>query len=255
MANQVKKLAYMTWPEIQNIINTGNAICIIPVGSTEQHGPHMVEGTDSFIAEYISDKLAQELGNSIIAPTINFGFSDYHLAFPGTISISRDLLKSILLISATNLIEAGFKYVIYIPGHGGDFNSCNDACRELAIKYGKEIVLTYPSFTEFSHAISQPCLDAGLKPDDVGAHSGAGETSLIMYIDKNLVRMDKLQKGSTGNLSDMRKTMLTSGTDKVSSIGVLGDPRLARIEYGKAGAENVVKMLLDYLSKHINFDE
>ncbi len=255
MAKQVKKLAYMTWVEIKNVINKGNAICIIPVGSTEQHGPHMVEGTDSFIAEFISNKLAQELGNSIIAPTINFGFSDYHLAFPGTISISRDLLKAILLITATNLINHGFKYVIYIPGHGGDFDSCNDACRELNIKYGKEMVLTYPSFTEFSNAISKPCLDAGLKPDDVGAHSGVGETSLMMYIDQNLVRMDKLQKGSTGNLTDMRKTMLTSGTDKVSPIGVLGDPLLARNEYGKDGAENVFKMLLDYLRKHINFNE
>lgn len=255
MSDQTKKLAYMTWPEVKNIIENGNAIAIIPVGSTEQHGPHMVEGTDSFIAEYISDKLAQEISNCIITPTINFGFSDYHLAFPGTISISRDLLKTILLTAATNLIEEGFKYVIYIPGHGGDFNSCNDACKELKGKYGKEIVLTYPSFIEFSHAISKPCLDAGIKSDDAGAHSGAGETSLIMYINSRLVRMDKIQKGSTTNLSEMRKMMLESGTDKVSSIGVLGDPRLAKVEYGKIGAENVVKMLMEYINKHINFNE
>src|SRR5689334_17523468 len=92
MTDSEVRLERMTWPEIGEAIANGNTTAIIVAGSSEQHGPHLPEGTDSMIGEGLAVRLAHKLGNALVAPVIRPGCSDHHLAFPGTVSISEDLL-------------------------------------------------------------------------------------------------------------------------------------------------------------------
>lgn len=242
----------MTTNEVKDALRRGSVIgVIIPIGSTEQHGPHLPLNTDSIIAESIAYEVSKRFKQFLVLPTLDYGFSAYHLGFPGTISISKDILTNLLVEITKNLIDEGFQKIIYVSGHGGNFESCNRACHIINERYRNRFAISYPDFKEFSHQISLPCLEAGIPQEEVGAHAGTGETSLMLYLAPDKVRMNLVERGATGNVDVMRKIMHEQGIDKVSPIGVIGNPKLAKAEYGKRGFENVVNLISNYILENL----
>src|SRR5579859_464097 len=115
------RLERLSWPEIGAAIASGKTTAIIVVASSEQHGPHLPEATDALIGEGLGVRLAQRLGNALVAPVIRPGCSDHHFGFPGTISISPDLLVAIVDSYLTSLRRHGFRQFLVFSSHGGNF--------------------------------------------------------------------------------------------------------------------------------------
>jgi len=236
------ELAYMTWVEIREKVKEGYRTLVVPVGSTEQHGPHLPVFTDSILAHHISLSLARGI-TGLVGPVINLGYSPYHLSFPGTISLSSETLKSILRDYLSSLRGQGFERIIVLSAHGGNFRHINDVVGELR---GEVRIETYPDFEKFSELINQPALKRGIPREVVGAHGGVGETSLMLYLEPSTVRMDRASKGFVGDVEEARRVMRSEGIHRVSSIGVIGDPTLASAEIGEEAFTLLVRELRSY---------
>lgn len=119
------KLAEMTWTETEAYLHTKNAI-IVPVGSTEQHGPTGLIGTDYMTAEHIAEKIANKL-DILSAPPICYGMALHHMAFPGTVSLSTTTFISVICDVIGSLDKHGFKKIFFINGHGGNISPITTA--------------------------------------------------------------------------------------------------------------------------------
>ncbi|MDJ0511043.1 MAG: creatininase family protein [Crocosphaera sp.] len=121
-------LHLMTWPEVEKYLETHQGI-IIPIGSTEQHGPTGLIGTDAISAEAIA-KGVGETTQSIVGPTINVGMALHHTAFPGSMSLRPSTLIQVILDYLTSLTETGFTRYFFINGHGGNIATLKAAFSE-----------------------------------------------------------------------------------------------------------------------------
>ncbi len=121
-------LHLMTWPEVEDYLTTNKGI-IIPIGSTEQHGPTGLIGTDAICAEAIAKGVGEET-QAIVGPTINVGMALHHTAFPGSMSLRPSTLIQIIVDYLTYLTQAGFTRYFFINGHGGNIATLKAAFSE-----------------------------------------------------------------------------------------------------------------------------
>ncbi len=121
-------LHLMTWPEVENYLQTNTGM-IIPIGSTEQHGPTGLIGTDAICAEAIAKGVGEQT-HTIVGPTINVGMALHHTAFPGSMSLRPSTLIQVIVDYLTSLTEAGFTRYFFINGHGGNISTLKAAFSE-----------------------------------------------------------------------------------------------------------------------------
>ncbi len=121
-------LHLMTWPEVENYLTTNTGM-IIPIGSTEQHGPTGLIGTDAICAEAIAKGVGEE-AQTIVGPTINVGMALHHTAFPGSMSLRPSTLIQVIVDYLTYLTQAGFTRYFFINGHGGNIATLKAAFSE-----------------------------------------------------------------------------------------------------------------------------
>ena len=122
-------LAKMTWPEVEEILKETD-IVLIPVGSTEQHGPALPVDNDAFIATELTFRLAERVWikkKVVVAPTITFGYSPHHMDFKGTITLSESTLANVIVDVCKSLEHHGFKRIILVNGHGGNETALSNA--------------------------------------------------------------------------------------------------------------------------------
>jgi creatinine amidohydrolase len=122
------QLALSTWPEVEAYLQTSQGI-IIPIGSTEQHGPNGLIGTDAITAEAVAKGVGEAMG-AMVAPTFNFGMALHHLDFPGTISLRPHTLSLVIRDCLVSLTRAGFRKFFWINGHGGNIATAKAAFSE-----------------------------------------------------------------------------------------------------------------------------
>ena len=122
-------LHLMTWKEVEEYLENSRGI-IIPIGSTEQHGPMGLIGTDCICPSVIAERVGKEAG-ILVGPTISLGMAQHHLAFPGTISLRPTTLVSLLNDYVTSLSRNGFRRFYFLNGHGGNINTVQAAFAEI----------------------------------------------------------------------------------------------------------------------------
>jgi creatinine amidohydrolase len=234
-------IAEMTWKEIEAAIAGGKDTIIVPVAAIEQHGPHLPLNTDEIIGEALSVAIAAELGNALVAPTIRPGCSDHHLAFAGSLSVSQALLEKIIRAYCDNLKRYGFKHIVLLPSHGGNFDCVASTGASLSEKYRGEgvNVLALTDRDWYVHSFAEPLYAHGFSFDQVGVHAGAGETSLMMALRPDLVREEYFAAGFVGEI-DIPK-LIVGGVKAVSENGVLGDPMGSTAEMGRKILDYIVK--------------
>ncbi len=178
------QLHLSTWPEVETYLQSSTGI-IIPIGSTEQHGPTGLIGTDAICAEAIAQGVGEETG-ALVAPTINVGMALHHLGFPGSISLRPSTLIQVILDSLTSLARAGFTHFYLINGHGGNIATVKAAFAELY--YQLEILnISQASrvrcqLDNWFMARSVYQLAKELYGDQEGSHATPSEVALTQFV-------------------------------------------------------------------------
>ncbi|MFX0148918.1 MAG: creatininase family protein, partial [Candidatus Hodarchaeota archaeon] len=174
------RMEEMNWVDIGEAIHKGFDSVVIGVGSTEQHGPHLPTQTDAVIADILANKVAKKLGNALQAQTIRIGCSEHHLSFPGTISLKKDTLKSIIFDYISSLSHHGFKKIIFIPSHGGNFEPLREVINEIQPKYPEVKLIGGTNLMKFMNYLFKIAQDMGISREEAGGHAGELETSQML---------------------------------------------------------------------------
>jgi creatinine amidohydrolase len=236
----------MTWAEVKEEIQKGRDTVVVPFGSTEQHGKHMPLGTDAILGDVIGWGLAKRLG-AFLAPTVRFGCSEHHLAFTGTISLGEKTFRSIVTDVVASLSVHGFRRIVLLPTHGGNFNPLAETVARIEPAKGVRI-LAFTDLEEFTNAAFESSGAFGVDAAKSGIHSGEWETSLMLALKPELVKMDWAAKGFVGELSEIMSKVF-DGIQNLDQNGVLGDPRPATAEAGKKYLEDIIEFLYLWVGK------
>ncbi len=159
-----------------------NPIALIPLGSIEQHGPHLPLGTDSYVAQAIAEEAARRTNSIVVTPCWP-GYSPHHMGFAGTITFSAETLKGIIIDTVQSLADHGIKKVILVNAHGGNTAIAADAARAARRRTGSIVLSPAPS--------SDRDPSETLRLVDV--HAGAGETGIALALFPELVEMQRVE--------------------------------------------------------------
>jgi len=241
------RLQEMTWPEVQAALDRGVRTVVVVAASTEQHGPHLPLSTDELIAEAVGERVARRLGG-LLAPVIRPGCSDHHLAFPGSLSVSAELLAELVASYVRSLAPHGFDTFVLLSSHGGNFRPLEAVAQRLREEFGPRGVRVVAVAGDAALVdMMREMVDTAARrgaPQDVDAiHADACETSLVLYLHPQLVRTDRVEAGFTGRLD--LDTLFRKGLQAITPNGVLGDPRGSNPEIGAAVLERLVEHLVE----------
>lgn len=205
------RLGEATWQEIEEARrrtdpdHSPGPILLIPVGSTEQHGPHLPVDTDTLIAEELSQRALHMTDGLVLGPTLGVTASGEHQGFPGTLSIGNRVMEALVLELCRSADWA--RGVVLVNGHGGNHHAVDRAVQRL-VDEDRNILAWWPRWPHRADGA----------PDDL--HAGRIETSMMLAIDPGLVRLERAEAGPHTTLAELR----AKGVRAVSPNGVLGDP-------------------------------
>jgi len=214
----------LTWPEIQSLRDKGETMCLLPLGATEQHGPHLPVNTDTVFATaccaYASAKM-----QTLVLPAIAYGCSLGHTdQWPGTISLFPETLIASIREVATFLIRTGFTKLLIVNSHWGNTSSLRCAIDRIRFDNAGRFSIGLKNSFEFTRSIWGQFIDDG---EDF--HANRAETALMMYLDPAAVRLDKI-------VDDPDRTagkVFTYVVPQTSTNGLTGHPTRATAEDGK----------------------
>lgn len=245
------ELGRMSWEEVAEI-RKSDPVILLPVGTVEQHGPHLPVAADDMVAEYFAREVAAATG-AVVAPTLNYGCSDVFRGFPGTLSIRSETFKAVLADVCHALYDdAGFRRLVIVDNHAGNEPHVEEVARRLRRERGRTTLIgcLYP--WNLGYALMR---DAFPDAAAVYGHGGEPETSAMLAMFPQDVQMGRARKGSLR--ATLGWTMRGYGkvavpgmpagvgslyldADEVAPDGVTGDPLQASAEYGRQWVERVV---------------
>ncbi len=256
-------LQEMSWLDVQEYLKTSDMI-IIPLGSTEQHGKHLPLGTDYYQAFGMS-KMVSEQTDVVVAQVLMVGYSVYHSGFPGSLSLKPETAEQVLFETAEMLVGYGFKRIMFFNYHGGNkvFQNKvihrinhNTTATAIAIGNGSPFQTSLPGGEFFDN------------------HAGKSETSNMLYIRPDLVRMDRAEKPTITFTPEMEqlhklntqypalknvwnslfgtpaKTGKGGASHQISSNGVwsFADPKDATKEIGQKNCDHMVNLAVNFIN-------
>ncbi|MTD53513.1 mycofactocin biosynthesis peptidyl-dipeptidase MftE [Amycolatopsis pithecellobii] len=207
-----------TWTELTP------RLLVVPLGATEQHGPHLPYTVDTEIAVALCETVARKREDVVVAPALPYGSSGEHAGFPGTLSIGQEATETVL-VELVRSADA-FAGVLLVCAHGGNVEPLRRAVAKLRYE-GRKVRAWLPSG----------------RSDD--SHAGHTETSVMLALRPDAVRLDRLEPGNATPMPVLIDSLREGGIRAVSPNGVLGDPRGATAEAGEAILTRWAKSLLD----------
>jgi creatinine amidohydrolase len=236
-------LEELTWTELRDLVAAGTTTVIIPIGGTEQNGPHMALGKHNVRVKGLSERIARALGNALVAPVIAYvpeGSIDPpsgHMRFPGTITVPDEVFDRVIEYAARSFKLHGFRDIVLL-GDSGDYQKDD---RIVAERLNREWAATpvrvhaVAEYYRVAHTDYEQALRTrGYRDDEIGTHAGLADTSLMLAVDPRLVRSDRL------------------GGDKPGPAeGVHGDPRRSSAELGQLGVDVIVTQTVAAIRKDI----
>ena len=215
------ELAAHAWPDVGP---PGTALLAVPLGSLEQHGPHLPLDTDTRIATALAQGLADARPDVVVAPALPYGASGEHAGFAGTLSLGTDALAT----AVVELVRSAdhFAGVVLVNGHGGNLDALRSAASTLTGEARRVLVW-------------------GPSDPDGDAHAGRTETSLMLALDPAVVRLERAEPGATAPVSELMGALRAGGVASVAPNGVLGDPTGAD---AADGAERLAHLVADLVT-------
>jgi len=245
-----KMLEEMSWTELDELRKQVDTV-LIPTGSVEMEGPHLPLAVDSIVAQEVARRVAEEVEDVVVGPLVNVTYSDWHMGFPGTLTLSIPTLTRVLREICESLIEHGFKRIFFVNSHIGNDSPIwavgNDMARKSLARVG--MISLWPLSNDVAKDVPE------LKEKKF-LHAGEIMTSVIMAIRPDLVDMSKAKKEYLRPKIDSVSQVLSSKvefkgrmvsvyhrSDEVTESGVMGDPFAASKEKG----EKIIKLWVDYI--------
>ena len=224
-------LEAMTSTELRERIAHGTTTILVPIGGTEQNGAHMVLGKHNVRAHILADRIADALGNAVVAPTIAYVPEGSihppaaHMKYTGTISIPDAVFEGLLEATARSFKQHGFKDVVFLGDHGGYQSDLTQVVDKLNREGAKDPACRAHAPLEYYRITQTAYVDAlkahGVTNAELGSHAGLADTALALAVDPSLVR----EKALTGPYP----------------AGVTGNPKRATAELGELGTKLVVE--------------
>lgn len=237
------------WPDLAEYFED-ESLALVPVGSTEQHGPHLPEATDHLIAEAFAREAA-ERGGYLCTPTVNVGVSPHHRQFHGTMWVDAPVFRDYMESLARNLAYHGIDRVVFVNAHGGNVDHLREVGRRL-----RDDETLYA--IEWMWDSSIPELVDELFAQN-GPHGGPKETAMIQYLQSDLVHDDRLAEARDGSPASVAEAdtikhgarTFYDAADNTEN-GVLGDQTDATAEKGEQlfeAATDQLVQLADWLDE------
>jgi creatinine amidohydrolase len=239
------ELARLTWQEAKDAVAVAR-LGLVPVGSCEQHGPHMTLDTDSAIATAFARRLAEDLGAlAVLCPPLGYGLSEHHLSFPGTLTLRPATFAGFLSDVVESLAHWGIRRVLVVNGHGGNVDAIRLTARASRRDHG---------------ALVAGLMWAQLAADEAARHARSDryghaceiETSVAMVLAPASLHTDRIAEpapvGRPDPLTDPPGARLDRPVwfEELTANGALGDPRLASDEIGAAVVETAYERALAF---------
>ncbi|VVE52275.1 creatininase [Pandoraea cepalis] len=237
------ELEDLTWTEIRDEIHAGKTTLIIPIGGTEQTGPYVAVGKHNVRAKILAQRIAEELGNAIVAPVIayvpegSYAPPTSHMRFPGTITVPDDVFEKTLESAANSFKVHGFRNIIFLGDHGGYQGDVRRVVSQLNKSWaGSDARAFVPAeyYDTSSTGYNQILREHGFRDDEIGTHAGLADTSLLLAVAPQMVRLDELKNAPKLEAAD----------------GVYGgDPRRSTAALGQLGIDVIVSRTVDAIRK------
>ena len=229
-----------TWAEAGKML-TDQSVCVLPCGAMEQHGPHLPLGTDTIIARALAARLAEACGERlpwVCLPTLAYGISPEHLAFSGTLSLSREAFCAVVRSIASSLAEHGVRRLVLLNAHGGNSDALGSILRELREEIGLTVILL--------DIYRSRALGSATGRQDW--HAGRLETSLYMALSSAVVDVPAPEPSFEPRAwSQAEMVKLPWRSDEISPSGIIGDPSGATAELGRHLVEDLIAEMVDGL--------
>jgi creatinine amidohydrolase/Fe(II)-dependent formamide hydrolase-like protein len=240
-------LGEFTWLEAKQRISEVD-VALLPVGSTEQHGPHLPLDTDAFDAAHLAKSVAEisKEPRPLVLPVVSYGVSYHHMGFSGTISLSNETLARLVYEIGMSVARHGIRKLVIINGHGGNGPALQNAAQ--MINRDSRIFVCVDT-GETSDVDVKKIIET---PND--AHAGELETSTALAVRPELVYMKRAKKSVPRfsskylNFSTSRSVEWYTQTEKISRNGVLGDPTKATREKG----EKLWRLMVEHLARFVD---
>ena len=263
-------LPHMTWQEVEEALKRTDMV-LIPVGSVEQHGKHLPLGTDILAAIKTAQLIAQKT-EVIVAPVGFLGYADYHMGFPGTMTLSPETFGAVLFEGAQSLMRHGFKHFFIYTGHGGNSTAVNNVIHR--INHTTEAVAVSLNGIQLPPSESGPEIQ-------LDWHAGVDETSKMLYLTPSLVDMSKAEKPTLTFPPAAQKALFTmtsakdietfvqtitflpkktgkkASTREMTSNGVIttGDPGDATVERGQREVARFVDAAVQFIEAYKKIEQ
>jgi creatinine amidohydrolase/Fe(II)-dependent formamide hydrolase-like protein len=234
----------LTWTELRDRIRSGTTTIIVPIGGTEQNGPHMALGKHNTRVKVLAERIALALDNALVAPVIAYvpegsiNPPSGHMRFPGTITVPDATFQQVLDSAARSFKLHGFRTIAFLGDHGGYQKDLRAVAERLNREWAAlpVRVLAVEEYYRVTQTVYPQALKSrGYRDEEIGTHAGLADTSLTLALDPHLVRIDRLQ----------------SAEKPGSAAGVYGDPRRSSALLGQLGVDAIVAQTVDAINQAI----
>ena len=240
-------LEELTWTELRDRQAAGTTTVLVPIGGTEQSGPHIALGKHNTRVRLLAGLIAQQLGQTVVAPVLAYvpegsiNPPTAHMRFTGTLSIPEAVFEALLEATARSLRQHGFRDVALLGDHGGYQKSLEKVANKLNREWSGtagprcrvHALQDYYHAAQTGHA--ELLVARGFGAAEIGSHAGLADTALMLATDPALVRKDQLVRAAKAGASE----------------GVAGDPRRASAELGQIGVAQIVEASVAALKARI----
>lgn len=241
------RLEDLSWTDVRDHLAKGTRTIIVMTASMEQHGPHLPTMTDTAIGYAVGDRVAELLGDALLAPVVRPGCSDHHLAFPGSLSIPEPLFIETVAHYVRSLAPHGFTRFVLLSSHGGNFAPLAKAADQLKQEYEGSGVRIIAYAGGAALMASMEVMNAAARQHGVvqevdALHAEVTETAVILARHGALVHPEPWECGAMGHIDTQK--LFTEGLKAITDNGIIGDPRGATAALG----ESVVEALAQHIA-------